>query len=116
MGRYAFFNTGLEYKFVFAKQCSSDMQRFQGIPNFDHSNLDDAKHSWTKEDQILIKEILDNLGDISINLNEFGNNVNGTYKLKNHLFDISNDYTLNLGWLIYHQLQYTNELEVSYEL
>ena len=31
MGRYAFFNTGLEYKFKFAIQSSGDMLNFEGL-------------------------------------------------------------------------------------
>jgi hypothetical protein len=34
MGRYAFFSTGISYKFAFAIQCSTDITLFGGSPRY----------------------------------------------------------------------------------
>ena len=39
-----------------------------------------------------------------------------TNKLKSYLYNIKMDYKYILGYLIYHQLQYVEELSVEYEL
>jgi hypothetical protein len=121
MGRYAFFNTGVEYKFVFAKQCSSDMMKFGGTANNGRYE-DESMNSWTKEDIPKIKIELDQyeeaygLEKLETIISKFENNTKGTYELKNYLFDKSNIYTYILGCIIYHQLQYVDVLEVNYEL
>ena len=121
MGRYAFFSTGLEYKFVFAKQCSSDMMKFGGKPN-NGRDEDESMNSWTKEDIPEIKQKLNEfeeayaLEKLDTIISKYENNLRGTYDLKNYLFDKTNIYTYILGCIIYHQLQYVDVLEVNYEL
>lgn len=116
MGRYAFFNTGIEYKFKFAIQSSGDMLKFSGL-SYDGRDEDSLIHKWKKTDAILIKEILDDNPIVEdLDLTKFENNIKGTYDLKEYLESKSNNYTYILGYLIYHQLQYIDELEVDYEL
>lgn len=121
MGRYAFFSTGLEYKFRFIIQPSSDMLQFNGISYYG-SDEDSLIHKWEKKtDEKLIKKQLEdyNYKDINIDLNKFENNIKGTYDLKDHLDnikEISDDHEFKLGYLIYHQLQYVDILSVTFEL
>ena len=116
MGRYAFFNTGVEYKFKFAIQCSGDMLEFFGVSYYGRDE-DSLIHKWKKTDAILIKEMLDSIPIVEdLDLTKFENNIKGTYDLKHYLEDKSNNYTCILGYLIYHQLQYIDELSVDYEL
>jgi hypothetical protein len=120
MGRYAFFNTGIEYKFRFAIQPSEDMLDFFGI-SYDGPDEGCLIHKWKKTDAILIKEQLDDELILSekIDITKFENNMKGTYDLKYYLgniSDISNNHRYILGYLIYHQLQYEDNLSVEYEL
>ena len=120
MGRYAFFSTGLEYKFVFAKQCSSDMMQFGGTSN-NGRDQDESMNSWTKEDLPDIKQKLkifeDYVGiEIDTIISKFENNIKGTHDLKCYLFEKTDNYRYILGCIIYHQLQYVDVLEVNYEL
>jgi hypothetical protein len=122
MGRYAFFNTGLEYKFAFAMQPSEDILKFGGTPEFVYCG--DHKHSWSIVDR---KHILDRLRDIEISLNLpetnfdlYEKNLDGTHMLRHDLWDIGvNDMellaTYILGSLIYHQLLYKLDLNCTYE-
>jgi hypothetical protein len=121
MGRYAFFNTGLEYKFKFGVQSSGDMIKFNGNSYYG-SNEDSLVHTWEKKiDESLIKKQLEdyNYNNIKIDLTNFENNIEGTYKLKNYLDkleEICNNHEYILGYLIYHQLQYVDILSVEFEL
>ena len=120
MGRYAFFSTGVEYKFRFAEQCSSDMTKFKG-KLYDGSDEDTMINHWIKtEDEPLIKEILktfsENLGLDDIDMSQFSKDVHGTYDLRFHIEKFTKDYTFILGYMIYHQLQYDENLEVKFEL
>lgn len=115
MGRYAFFNTGLEYKFKFALQSSNDMLCFEGL-SYNGRYEDELTHIWKKTDEIKIKEKLDNCFETEIDITKFEKNLSGTYDLREHLDAITDNYTYVLGYLIYHQLQYVDELSVNYEL
>jgi len=115
MGRYAFFNTGLEYKFKFALQSSGDMLHFEGL-SYNGRDEDELVHIWKKTDEIKIKKILYNYYGQEVDLTKFEKNLSGTYDLKEHLEETTDDYTYVLGYLIYHQLQYVDELSVNYEL
>jgi hypothetical protein len=122
MGRYAFFNTGLEYKFAFAVQPSEDILKFGGTPDFVYQG--DNKHSWSIVDQ---KRILDRLRDIEIslglpetNFDLYEKNLEGTHMLRHDLWDIGVNNmellaTYILGCLIYHQLLYKRDLNCTYE-
>ena len=112
MGRYANFNTGLEYKFAFGIQSSGDMQEFEGVSYYGR-DADTLIHKWKKSDEALIKE---KLKEYFIDINIYENNIEGTHKLKSDLYNIKMNYTYILGHLIYHQLQYVEELSVEYEL
>jgi hypothetical protein len=112
MGRYANFSTGLEYKFAFGIQSSEDMEEFEGV-SYNGSDQETLVHKWIKSDEVLIKKKLEeHLIDISM----YKNNIEGTNKLKSYLYNIKMDYKYILGYLIYHQLQYVEELSVEYEL
>jgi hypothetical protein len=120
MGRYAFFSTGIEYKFRFAEQCSSDITKFKG-KLYSGSDEDNMVHRWIKsEDEPLIKEILkifsENLGLDEIDITQFSKDIDGTHQLKYHLLELTNNYTFILGYIIYHQLQYVDNLSVNFEL
>jgi hypothetical protein len=121
MGRYAFFNTGLEYKFKFGIQSSEDMIQFNGI-SYDGPDEDSLIHKWEKKtDEKLIKKQLEDYhyDDINIDLTKFENNIKGTYELKyylDNLKELCDADEFKLGYLIYHQLQYVDILTVNFEL
>ena len=50
MGRYACFSTGIEYKFAFATQCSSDITTFGGTA-LECSEGGRGKHEWQAGDK-----------------------------------------------------------------
>jgi hypothetical protein len=122
MGRYAFFNTGFEYKFVFSVQPSEDILKFGGTPKFVYEG--DNEHKWTIVDR---PRILDRIRDIEITLGlpsydfePYEKTLDGTYKLRHDLWDISvSDMelfaTYVLGCILYHQLLYELELSCTYE-
>lgn len=125
MGRYANFNTGFEYKFVFAIQPSDDIKEFGGEVN----NSDDEEynyyytgHVWTEQDKDTILSILKNFGE-GFRVPDFSNyecSVIGTTSLYEDFYDSSNKNNRSpkfiLGCLIYHQLLYEPDLSVQYEL
>jgi hypothetical protein len=121
MGRYAFFNTGFEYKFAFGIQESSDILKFGGTPTFAYEGS--HKHDWTIVDRKRIENTLhdleDTLGLSRMNFESYEKTYEGTYALLNHLRGIeANDplfYTYILGCLLYHQLLYKLTLSCTYE-
>jgi hypothetical protein len=129
MGRYAQFSTGLEYKFLFAIQSSEDIKDFGGqeIDTDDPQyNMYYSEHEWSYEDKNNILTILNKFGEgfIMPDFEKYEKNIEGTYNLysnepfyveeDNH--DSSKGSKFTLGCLIYHQLLYTNNLSVKYEL
>lgn len=124
MGRYAFFNTGLEYKFGFGIQTSGDIHRFGG---FDNNSIDNPIHVWSQEDKEYILGILKDMEkgyDIPpIDFSQFENSPNGTNRVHSKLFenmrqkrdDTELYYKYFLGAIIYHQLSYTRILTAEYE-
>jgi len=122
MGRYAFFNTGFEYKFTFAMQPSEDILKFGGTPTFVYEG--DNEHKWTIVDR---PRILDRLRDIEISLGlpaldfePYEKTIEGTCKLKHKLWDIMTSNaellaTYRLGCILYHQLLYKLDLSCTYE-
>jgi hypothetical protein len=115
MGRYAFFNTGLEYKFAFGIQDSLDMTKFEGSAFYGRDE-DHLIHKWDKIDAEKIKEKLKEYLYDEIDFSKYTNNLDGTYKLRWDIQDKCSDYKYILGCIIYHQLQYVDNLEVNYEL
>ena len=106
MGRYAFFNTGLEYKFKFGSQDSIDITGFGG------EIIEETTHKWTETDKVYILEKLDGL---TIDFDKYEKDIYGTYDLEEFLTNRIH-YTYLLGCLIYHQLLYTDELICEYEI
>lgn len=134
MGRYAFFNTGFEYKFAFACQNSGDILLFGGLGNFrgditseyfEEEEYQDPYHEWSQEDKKIIlsrlKQLAEKLSLEMINFEGFAKNLDGTYELREALYDRIEGkdekigYMYLLGCLIYHQLLYTDKLTVHYE-
>jgi len=115
MGRYAFFDTGFEYKFIFGQQPSGDMLEFFGKSYYGF-DIESLIHKWTKEDQVLIKQKLDNYFLNNLEIDKYENNLKGTYQLKEYLQNLNINNCYILGYLIYHQLNYATNLSVKYEL
>lgn len=126
MGRYAFFNTDVEYKFRFGVQPSSDIRRFGGRICHEKYDGGDFHHEWEANDMDTIKmeltNILEWLGEEPIQFEKYTKNLEGTYSLKHDLYDLyekDHDQELLaryiLGCCIYHQLLYMDKLEVFYE-
>ena len=124
MGRYAFFNTGFEYKFTFAVQPSEDILKFGGTPTFSYEG--DNKHTWTIVDRPRIlntlKDLEESLDFCPMNFDRYEKNLDGTNNLRYYLWEITvpeSDVelfaTYRLGCLIYHQLLYKLELNCTYE-
>jgi hypothetical protein len=126
MGRWAYFNTGLEYKFSFGSQESSDILDFGGISSeFQRVNEDEYYYiptdvTWSAEELPTINEILEELekaeGIQRTSFEKFPFTLDGTNDLYTFLCDqgnISSKY--RLGLLIYHQLQYETILNASFE-
>lgn len=126
MGRHAFFNTGVEYKFEFALQDSSDILRFGGWFNNSWDENPIVKWSaWSEE--VDGSRILDKLRGLEVklglpecNFKAFSADVAGTYALKQSLREQQvSDYKMHalyvLGCIIYHQLQYKPVLEAHFE-
>jgi hypothetical protein len=125
MGRYAFFNTDLEFKFRFGVQPSSDIRMFGGRVCHEHYIGADFHHEWEQHDKEYIKEqlqyLLEWLGVDPVDFELYEKNLEGTYQLKFDLGDLYKEYSEEivcryiLGCCIYHQLLYIDKLEVAYE-
>jgi hypothetical protein len=123
MGRYAFFNTGYEYKFAFAVQGGEDIQQFGGQ---DVSTSYELAHSWSPNDIETIREELRDYEehyDIKFpKVEDFPKTEKGTWQISNAMYELnkktgnwSTYYTAVLGLLILHQLQYEPDLHAHYE-
>jgi hypothetical protein len=123
MGRYAFFNSGLEYKFAYSIQDSSDIILFGG------RFTADGKIEWSQDDILHIVKTLANMYDFyrttPFDYSKFEGTLDGTYELKNaFLKDIENClpdsapilHRILLGHLILHQLSYEPNLTCSFEV
>ena len=122
MGRYAFFNTGFEYKFVFALQPSEDILKFGGTPTFVYEG--DHKHNWTIVDQKLIenklRDLEDALGLQPMKFELYEKSSSGTGELRYNLWEmnVKNEglfATYTLACILYHQLLYKLDLSCTYE-
>lgn len=134
MGRYAFFNTDLEYKFGFGCQSSRDILLFGGLGNsrglissylFDEEDYESPYHEWSQDDKEKILKrlhrIANNLEVELINFDSYEKNLDGTHNLRNAVRDqiqVENEdfYLYLLGCLIYHQLLYKDILTCTYEV
>lgn len=131
MGRYAFFSTGVEYKFAFGIQDSFEIRKFAGVitTTAEGFKSDTHSHAWsTVRDKNYILEYLQYLiKDSELTLPDFttfDSTMYGTFALRNNLgekidkyySEIGNTFfTFELGCIIYHQLLYDPELSVNYE-
>jgi hypothetical protein len=132
MGRYAFFSTGLEYKFGFATQESSDIRLFGGVITTTKQDLKFGKfsHLWNlqKDGPYILDRLKEIIADTDIQLPDFAKfspNLDGTHDLRVWFCDngrklyewLSSECDeFELGCLIYHQLLYEPDLSVGYEV
>jgi hypothetical protein len=126
MGRYAFFTTGLEYKFYFGVQPSEDIRSFGGVGSYKNYDQGYLSHSWNQSDKATIekelKDLLEWIGEEPIDFHKYEKKIEGTWKLKSDLYELyKSEHSAELvarymlGCLIYHQLLYSNVLEADYE-
>ena len=116
MGRYAFFDTGFEFKFGFGFQESDDILLFGGKYNGDDTIC------WIQKEQVSILDELKHFPYELPDFEKFEKNLSGTYKLRWSIEE-NNQKTENykllygfiLGCLIYHQLSYQPVLISSFE-
>jgi hypothetical protein len=128
MGRYAFFNTGFEYKFAFAEQPSADILLFEGTA----AAADSAEEmeaggaqpqiTWTAEDisplLVSLQCLADDWALETPNFSDYEKTVDGTWRLGSTLRDRlrgPNANAYRLGCLIYHQLLYKCPLQATWE-
>lgn len=125
MGRYAFFNTGFEYKFWFTIQDSNDITRFGGLGGMNDKGR--PFYSWIDEDKSYILRVLhhfekqNHIPELKPELYE--KNLEGTQKMYSLLHSpMFHGYLTEeeqafycLGWVIYHQLSYQPALSCTYE-
>jgi hypothetical protein len=120
MGRYAFFSTGYEYKFRFAVQESSDIRTFGGIMIGGPGD-----HEWDTRDleyiESELKQLEEGYGFVRPNMDSYPKTVKGTDELRWAAGDKEPRHSEEeycryiLGLIIYHQLTYTDRLNVDYE-
>lgn len=127
MGRYAFFNTGFEYKFGFGSQPSSDILIFGGqlCEGCDlEAGMTEVERTitWSAEDipKILVKlhRFAENWYFELPNFSDYSRDYGGTSKLYSYLHDhckTREHETIRLGCIIYHQLLYKCPLEAHWE-
>jgi hypothetical protein len=118
MGRYAFFNTGFEYKFWFGIQPSEDILCFAG------EDKGDYHHEWSSDDVEYIKaKLLVLARDYGVKVPDFENydiTIDGTDEMyqeipENAFPDEKKAALFCLGCIIYHQLTYVEVLKAHYE-
>lgn len=127
MGRYAHFNTGLEYKFSFGIQPSEDITTFGGsfeeFEDNDEHNIHKC-HSWSREDKDKVwRELSEFEGFVTPNFDSYEMCMEGSSEIYRDIFDLNkvedDKYRsltrFCLGCLIYHQLLYCNNLSCFYE-
>jgi hypothetical protein len=126
MGRYAFFSTGLEFKFRFGVQESEDIRTFGGVFRYDLSG-EDLCHEWDQRDRETILQELQNLQDFcdfpTIDFETYKKNLEGTHQVREDIYklyekrDCNEEYIAryDLGCVIYHQLSYAETLLAHYE-
>ena len=128
MGRYANFNTGVEYKFAFGIQPSEDMTTFGGMVNDtddEQYNSYYAGHLWEDKEEVFCYLVKFDKEFVLPNFEKYEKSMEGTYKmLSDEPFHFNEDKEENkenicrfiLGCVIYHQLLYQSNLSVTYEL
>ena len=130
MGRYAWFDTGFEYKFGFGiLQSIMDIEEFGGEDTTGYPDISDCKQAdysrrWTQDDKEEIIFELKHLEEFyrftPINFSKYTKDLKGTHSLYSELFSTYNKeldsyhYKYRLGVIILHQLVYTMVLNVEY--
>ena len=125
MGRYAFFNTGVEYKFAFGLQNSTDILKFSG--SYAPPDDIDLSHSisWSAdmipEIKLTLNALESHLGLKHFDMTPFENTLEGTTKLKwsfHEHYPSMDEYTylVLLGYVILHQLSYQPDLYCEFEM
>ncbi len=134
MGRYAYFSTGIEYKFAFAVQDSDDILKYGGYRSLENQNC----LVWIAEYDLPKLEKRLNL--LTLNISEYEKTEAGYQKfiivvsdqlrekfgIKDSYFDLLNIpkkdkcqlveyYSYILGYSIYFQLHMSPILSVEYE-
>ncbi len=132
MGRYGFFNTGLERKFTFAVQDSGDIRFFGGVnaTTAEDMGQEQMSHKWSydrdaKDILITLQSYVNNTGLAIPDFSAFDSDLKGTEKLRNWLYNRGDVYcerigakayhAFELGCVIYHQLKYMPELMAHYD-
>lgn len=142
MGRYAFFNTGFEYKFAFAEwnsvpqgmrdkgalaeQPSTDILLFEGTEAVAEEDLETGgaqpQITWSAEDIaplfVSLQLLADDWGLEIPTFSDYQKTVDGTWRLGSTLRESlrgPNANTYRLGCLIYHQLLYKCPLQATWE-
>lgn len=127
MGRYAFFNTGVEYKFSFGVQSSYDILEFGGYCEREDLETEGEGHiEWTQDDleyiDTKLKSMEEEDGLIRPDITQFKKTVSGTSEFRYAAEKANKErsaYFFNpyiLGLIIFHQLQYTDKLTAKFEL
>ena len=104
MGRYANFNTGLEYKFSFGSQSSYDILIFGGV-----YTQPDIGYIWWDNSNFKTDY------KFNIDFEKYEKNLDGTHDLRHELSSTDISDTEILAALIYHQLLYTPILECWFD-
>jgi hypothetical protein len=126
MGRYAYFNTGFDYKFAFGIQESSDILYYGGKADQENYTV-----SWSPDDKEFILSQLRSFGEgftipdfdsiekspagtLEIYMKEIYDKTPG--RLLEYAGDPLEDIAcFALGCIIYHQLLYKPDLSARYE-
>lgn len=130
MGRYAFFNTGFEYKFGFATQSSHDIMELGGTGNYGLLIHEEPMHLWDERDRPYIQRVMDALEEYldmegPFDFSRFEKSLQGTQDLYSYFwdrekdgFDLTNPFILKyrLACILFHQLLYKKNLVAHYEL
>ena len=125
MGRYAFFTSGLEYKFRFGVQPSEDITLFGGEIGDENYHHGYFTQKWTSDDVPIVKQKVDSLlewiGE-PIKFEDYEKSLEGTHTLHSRLNELYESHPSEelvaryiLGCLIYHQLGYCKVLQTDYE-
>ena len=123
MGRWAFFNTGIEYKFALAVQPSGDILRFSGMDITEEEG--EWRHLWVRKWHLeSAKALLSNAKGIfqEPKWDSYPETKEGTSDLLRDLYDTvgtgecdESVYRFILGCSIVHQLMYMPVLTANYE-
>ncbi len=118
MGRYAFFNTGFEYKFAFGSQSSAELMLFGGeymsFPDHCHQMIWEAPFDlYTCRD--MLRKLEMSHGYSPFDLSSYPKTLAGTERVRAEMREKGLTDTYILGLLIYHQLQYMPYLTGRFE-